>query len=309
MFWTNTKRIIKSGFVNFWRNGVVSLSSILVMIVALFMIGSTILMTAFLNATLLELQDKIDVNVYFVTTADETDILAFKTSLETLPEVARVEYVSKDEALEAFKERHQNDELTLQALNELGDNPLRAVLNIKAHNPSQYDGIAGFLEQEEVLSSETGVGIIDKVNYNDNKVVIERLTKMTNGIERIGFALTVVLILISILITFNTIRLAIYTSREEIAVMRLVGANNQYIRGPFLVEGTLYGIVAALITLALFYPLTDWLKGATSGFYGGIDLFNYYVNNFNQIFLIIMVSGMLLGSVSSFLAVKRYLKG
>jgi cell division transport system permease protein len=306
MFWINTKRILKSGFVNFWRNGIVSLSSILVMVVALFMIGGTLLLSVFLHAALKEIQDKVDINVYLRTDIVEADALKFKQSLETLPEVSSVSYVSKDQALEEFKRRHQNDELTLQALDELGDNPLRPMLNVKAKDPSQYGNIAKFLETQSPLSSSGG-SIVDKVNYNDNKAVIEKLTGIINGVQRLGFILTIVLIIISILITFNTIRLAIYTAREEISVMRLVGANNRYIRGPFIVEGILYGIISAVVTLGLFYPITLWIKNNTASFYNGIDLFQYYVGNFGQISAVILLSGIALGAIASFFAVRRYL--
>lgn len=306
MFWTNTKRIFKSGLVDFWRNGIVSLSSILVMVVALFMIGSTILLSAYFGATLRQIEDKIDINVYFHTEANEEDVLSFKKSLESLPEVVSVGYVSKDQALQEFKERHENDELTLQALNELSDNPLRPVLNVKAKDPSQYENIAKFLESKSLLT-ENGVNIVDKVNYNDNKLVIDKLTRIISGVQKLGVVATIFLIIISILITFNTIRLAIYTAREEISVMRLVGADNRYIRGPFIIEGMLYGVVSSVITVGMFYPITLWIKNNTASFYGGIDLFQYYVANFWQILSIILASGVALGAIASFFAVRRYL--
>jgi cell division transport system permease protein len=307
MFWTDTKRIFKSGLVNFWRSGLVSMSAILVMTVALSMIGATILMSAFLNSTLATIQDKIDINVYFNIDAAEKDILTLKSSLESLPEVKKIVYISKDQALEDFKKRNENDQLTLQALDELDNNPLRAVLNIKAKETTQYAGIANFLENSSALSAD-GVSIVDKINYNNNKVTIDRLSKIIAGVDKFGLLVTIALILISIFITLNTLRLVIYISREEISVMRLVGADNKYVRGPFIVQGVIYGIVAALLSTALFYPLTSWIKNSTSDFYGGIDLFQYYVTNFNQIFTVLLVSGITLGAVASFLAVRRYLR-
>lgn len=307
MFWTDIRRIIKSGFVNFWRSGLVSMSSILVLVVALLMIGSTILMSAFLSSTLATIQDKIDINIYFNVNAPEEEVLALKNSLELLPEIKSIEYVSRGQALEDFRKRNEDDSLTLAALDELDENPLRAVLNIKTKETSQYENVVSFLENGNALSVN-GTSIIDKINYNDNKVIIERLTKIINGVEKFGFLVTIILILVSIFITLNTIRLVIYISREEINVMKLVGADNKYIRGPFVVQGIIYGIVAALITTALFYPLTSWIKNSTSELYGGIDLLQYYVVNFNQIFAILLFSGIALGAVSSFLAVRRYLK-
>ena len=302
------KRILRWGVINFLRNGTVSFSSILVMVVALLMIGSTILLSVFLNTTLMNVEDKIDINVYFNIDAEEENILTLKNSLELLPEISSITYISKDLALEEFKERHKNDELTIQALKELEDNPLRARFNIKAVSPEYYDSIAQMLEGDTAISLQYGVGFIDKVNYRDNKLVIERMKKIIYGVEQGGIIITIVLILISILITFNTIRLAIYISKEEIGVMRLVGAGNMYIRGPFVVAGALYGVVAALVAIGLFYPITLSIKQHTEDLFGGIDLFRYYISNFNQIFLIILISGIALGAVSSYLAVRRYLK-
>jgi len=305
--WRDFKRIIKSGFINFWRNGFVSLASILVMTVTLFVLGTVLFVGAMLEASLDQIKDKVDINVYFITTADEGEILALKQSIEDLPEVASVEYVSRDEALLRFRQRHADDQLTLQALEELGENPLGANLNIKAKETSQYEGIAMFLQNESALLSG-GTSIVDKVNYFQNKVAIDKLTKIIDSSEKFGLGIMIILVVASVLITFNTIRLAIYTSRDEIGVMQLVGASDAYIRGPFVFEGIMYGIVSSFLTLLLFYPLTLWLGPITKSFFGNINIFHYFVNNFATIFLIIVVSGVTLGAVSSYLAVRKYLK-
>lgn len=307
MFWTNTKRVIKSGFANFWRNGFISLSSILVMIITLFVIGSIIFVGATLKSSLAQLKSKVDINVYFVTGAKEEDVLIIKQSIEKLAEVSSVEYISREEVLENFKKKHENDELTLQALTELGDNPLGATLNVKANDPSQYVSIAQFLKGDSAMSPD-GSSIIDNVNYYQNQTAIEKLTKIIQTADGLGLGITILLVLISIIITFNTIRLTIYVAREEISVMRLVGANNMYIRGPFVVAGMMYGLIAAILTLLIFYPVTFYLRRVTENFFTGINLFDYYVANFGEIFLIIVFSGMFIGAISSFLAVRRYLK-
>ena len=308
MLWTNTKRIIKSGFVSFWRNGVVSFAAILVMTMTLFVLGSILFVNATLDASLNQIRDKVDINVYFTTTAPENDILALKSSLETLPEVSDVDYVSREQALEQFKLRHENDQLTLQALEELGENPLGANLNIKAKETSQYEGIAEFLESENALSTVDDTPIIDKVNYLQNKTAIDKLSKIIDSSEKFGFVIILILVVASLIITFNTVRLAIYTSKDEISVMKLVGASNSYIRGPFVFEGVMYGIVASLVTLIMFYPLTVWLGPLTENFFSDLNLFDYYVDNFSKIFFIILGSGVLLGALSSYIAVWKYLK-
>lgn len=307
MLWTTLKRIIKAGFISFWRNGSVSLSAVFVMIIALSMIASTLLITAFLGTTLKDLQDKIDINIYIDTKASESAIKDLKKQLETLPEVKTVVYISREQVLENFRARHENDHRIIQALDEIGSNPLPATLSVKAREPSQYEGIANFLSNKSELSTGNTLSIVSKVNYEDNKDSIESLSKLIVGVKKLGSIITAIMIGISILITFNTIRLAIFIARDEIGVMRLVGGSNEYVRGPFVVEGILYGLVAAILTLVLFYPVTYWLKNTTQVFYGGVDLLHYFVANFVQIFLIIVFSGIALGAVSSYLAVRKYL--
>jgi len=307
MFWTSVKRIFRSGFVSFWRNGFVSVSAMLVMVITLSVIAGTIFLGAILNSSLQEIRNKVDVNVYFVQGAAESDIFALEKSLQALPEVQNVTYTSADQAAADFKAKHQNDQITLQAFDELGYNPLGASLNIKAKDPSQYEGIANFLNSASSASAN-GSSIIDKVNYYDNKAAIDSLSKLIDSANKLGFALTVFLVVISILITYNTIRLSIFMSKEEISVMRLVGASRSYIRGPFVVSGAMYGLFSAVITLVLFYPVTLWLGKVTSNFFIGLNIFDYYMSNFGEIFLVIVFSGIFIGAFSSYLAARKHLK-
>lgn len=306
MMWINFKRILRTGFVQFWRNGVVSLSAVLVMVITLFVIGSVIFSSALLKQSLVAIEEKVDINVYFVKTAAEEEVLAVKTSLEKLPEVDFIEYVSSDVALENFRERHKNDERTLEALSELDENPLGAVLNIKAKEPSQYEGVANFLEQN--YPAGAGTSIVERVNYFQNKQAIDRLGQIIDAGEKLGAIITFIFIIISILITLNTIRLAMFISKDEINVMKLVGASGNYITGPFIVTGAMYGIFSSILTLILFWPLTFWLGPTTERFFVATNIFDYYVSSFFQMFLIIVGSGIFIGAISSYLAIKRYLR-
>ncbi|MBP9749223.1 MAG: ABC transporter permease [Candidatus Pacebacteria bacterium] len=302
------RRIVKTGFVNFWRNGFVSTSSIVVMTITLFVLGSLFFLNALLDTSLGSLKEKVDINVYFALDASDEEVAKVRDSVAALPEVYEVELTTREQARDRFKERHANDELELQALEELPDNPFPASLAIRAVDPSQYTSISTFLTEDIATLSSDGSRIVSKVNYKDNKAAIERLRDIIRGVELFGLVLSSVLITSSIIIVFNTIRMAIYISREEIAVMRLVGASDMYIRGPFVIEGMMYGVIAAIIALVSFYPLVLWLGPSTQQFFGTINLFSYYTGNFGQIFLTIMGTGMFLGALSSFLAVKKYLR-
>jgi cell division transport system permease protein len=303
---TALKRIVRSGFVGFWRNGFVSLAAIFVMTITLITVGGVLLVGQLLNASLEQVRSKVDINVYMVTSAGEEDILTLKTSLESLPDVREVVYTSREQALTDFRDRHQNDELTIQALEELGENPLGASLSIRARATSQYENIATFLEEQRA-SENPQDPLIDRVNFFQNKAAIDKLTSIINAVDRSSVIAMVILIVATVMITFSTIRLAIYTTREEIGVMRLVGASNMFIRGPFMLQGVMYGIVSGVLSLLILYPVVLWLGPATEDFFL-LNIFNYYVNNFGYLFLITVGSGVVLGLISSTLAVARYLR-
>lgn len=307
MNWMVTKRMLIAGGKNFARGGAVSAATVLIMTVTLSIIASLIFLSALLSFTLATISEKVDVSVYFVTTAREADILAVKDQLEKLPQVASVAYTSADEALAAFRERHANDQLTLQALNELGGNPLDASLEVQAKDPSQYESIVSFLEASPVLSSG-GTSIVDRINYAQNKEIIDRLSLAIQATREIGFAIIVLFALASILIAFATVRLAIYTAKEEISVMRLVGASNIYIQGPFVVTGVITGVIAATTVLLLLWPAAWYAGMKTAGWFGGFDAAGYYADHFALIFSVLMLSGIVLGAVASVLAIRKYLK-
>ncbi|KKR42999.1 MAG: hypothetical protein UT78_C0010G0007 [Candidatus Nomurabacteria bacterium GW2011_GWF2_40_12] len=303
---TTFKRIIKGGFLNFKRSGIISWAAVLVVTITLSVITTIILLQAVLHFSLNQIKDKVDVTIYFTIGASEEKIMTLKSSLEKLPEVATVSYTSAEEALRIFRERHQSDYPTIQALDEIGDNPLGAYLNIKAKEVSQYEDIANFMKSDNSLTPG-GESIVDKVNYHQNKLVIDRLNNIIGGAQRLGFILTLLSVIITVIVTFNTIRLTIFIAKEEIGVMRLVGASKMHVRGPFMIEGVIYGVVATMITLVLFLPVTAWLGRSMTNFLG-INMYDYYLSSFFQIFAILLLSGIILGVISSWLAIRKYLK-
>lgn len=303
---TSLKRVIRAGFVGFWRNAFVSLSAIFVITITLTVVGAMMLLSQLMNVSLAQIKDKVDINVYMVTTADEAAIQELKTSLERMPEVREVIYTSREDALAEFRERHRNDDLTIQALEELDDNPLGASLSIRAKETSQYESIDAFLTERRSTESPDKP-LIDRINFNQNKVAIDNLTRIIETAEQGSFIAMIVLVLSSVLIAFNTIRLTIYTSREEIGVMRLVGASNMFIRGPFILQGVMYGLISGVLTLLIIYPTVLWLGPKTEAFFF-FNIFNYFVTNFGYLFFVLVGSGIVLGIVSSTLAIARYLR-
>ena len=311
--WITTKRITRYGIVGFVRNGFISLSAILMMTIMSFMLVNIMISNAAMTATLQDLTNKVDVTVYFKTNATDDQVQETRKSLEALPEVASVSYVSREQALADFRERHQNDQLTIQALDELGGNPLGASLEIRAKQTSQYESIAQYLEAQQDSQSAAGLAI-DKVNFYQNKTAIDRLTAIIDTSEKNGIAKTAFLAICALLIVLNTIRLAIYTARDEIGVMNLVGAGRWYVRGPFMIAGVLYGVVSSVVVLILLYPILLYrpvligLDPTTELLFGSFNSFEHYSGHFLLFFSVLMATGIALGALSSYLAVRRYLR-
>ena len=295
------KRMLHTAWLGFIRNSWLSVATILVMTLALFMLGGLMLTSVIANTVVKNLEDKIDISVYFFPDTPEDQITLVQNDIAALPDVKDITYISQDEALANFKERHKNEELIVSSLNELDKNPLEATLNIKAKDPSKLFLIADFLSSKKYSA-------VDKINYFENQTIITRLGRIVSGIKRAGAGVVIVLGFIAVLVAFNTIRLAIYTFREEVNIMRLVGASAWFIRGPFLMEGVLQGAIAALVTMGVLFPLVWFVSPRMSLFIPTIDLFSYFLRNNIEFFGLLLLSGILLGAVSSFIAVRRYLK-
>jgi cell division transport system permease protein len=317
MIFTTFKRITRTGFVNFWRNGFLSFSAIVMITLSLCAVGAIIFSGAFGKALIADVEDKVDINVYFSLSANENDILALQKEVKALPEVKETTYLSRDKALEAFKKKWEDNTLIMQGLEEIGENPFPASLNIKAKNPGQYGSISTFLQNKNPTDS-SGTPIISKINYQENKLIIDRLSRIIPAIRKSGSVVAIILILIAIIAVWNTIRLITFTARDEIAVMKLVGASNIYVRGPLVISGVMYGVIGAIITLLIMAGFAYWSDMAILKFAGVevasdfslvVNVFStYFTQNFTEIFAVIVGFGVLLGGLSSYVAARRYLK-
>lgn len=304
---TLLRRIMAAGLTGFYRNRTVSLSSILILTITLSIITAFYFFRAVFDYTLDQVKEKVDVRIYFTTDATEEQITGVKARLLGLPEVKSVSYISREQALEDFKNSHSGDQLTLQALDELGLNPFGASLSILARDPTQYEIIARELESSSQVLGETQ-SVVDKINYYQLKDSIEKLNLILGWVNTVGVWLSVIFIVMSCMIVYNTVRLAIFVFRDEIAVMKLVGASNMYIRGPFIVEAILYALVATIISLLIYWPATIWVTKKTVFFFEGMNFYSYYISHIGQITLLLLASGVLLTVISSLLAVRKYLK-
>ena len=306
MLYTQIKRVLYLGLLNVVRNSFVSFSVIFVMVVSLFIVGVSLLLGQVTNEVTEELRNKVDVTVYFVPETPQDQIFVFRDKLNELEQVREVIYVSRESALEEYRKRHENDPDILRGLDILEDNPFRARLSIRAHQSGQFESIARFLENEDILS-DNPTTVIDKIDYYQNREIIARLSSVIETISFFTRLVILLLVFISFLIVFNIVRIIIYLSREEITVMRLIGARDWYVRSPFLVSGAIYGLVGSVIATVLLYPVSYWLSPSVERFFGGQGLFAYYVSEFFLLILVLTAIGVAVGIVSSYLSTRRYL--
>jgi cell division transport system permease protein len=299
---TTLFRIIKYGFLGFWRNGWLSAATLSIVVIALLVFEGLLIFNVLTKNAVSSLENKIDISVYFKAATPEDEIIQAKKSLETLAEVKSVDYIPRDKALEIFKERHKDNPMITQSLEELQENPLLASLNIKAHNPKEYATIADNLEKTNFKAW------FEKVTYAQNAVVIERLGKIVDTAQKGGLILIILLAVVAVLVTFNTIRLAIYSNREEIGIMRLVGASNSFIRGPYAVEGVIYGLVAGILSVIIALPVIYFVSPYLKIFIPEINLWSYFLSNLFVFFGYQLLFGVGLGIISSSIAIRKYLR-
>lgn len=299
---TSFRRIIKSGWINFRRNSGLSVATVFIMILTLSLVTSLFLLQKSSQVLIQTLEGKMDIYVYFEKELSLEEIMEIKEEVSRLPEIKEIEYVSREEALQRFVERHRDNPVIMESLKELGKNPFLASLNIRAWDPAQYAAISSFLYNSPFKDW------ITKTDYHQKEPAIERLISITSGINRIGIIFSLILAVVAILIAFNGVRLAIYSSKEELETMRLVGASNWFIQGPFLIQGIIVGFFAALITFLIFGIGLFFLSPGLEFLLLGFSIFNYFINNLLIIFLIQLGVGMGLGVLSSWMAVRKYLR-
>ena len=300
----STKRLIKSGVTDFFRNiwisvAATSMVTITLLIIATMIILYTLAVLAIQNST-----DKIGVvTAYFNQQTTEREMTDVQAKVLLLPGVKSVEYTSKAAAKQRFQTIHQKHPALLETLNQFTDaeNPIPASLAIKADNLSDYPQIYN------TIKSDVYAPYFDSVR--DNQKVIDKLHRIIDFITKFGIILAIIFMIVTIMVTFNTIRLTIYNRREEVEIMRLVGATNWYIRWPFLIEGMMYGLFATILTSLIVLGLLSLLSGRIEQFLSISTLGRgLFVRLFWQIFEVNFVASIVLGIVASTIAMRRYLK-
>lgn len=300
-------RIIRTGIVNFFRNTSLAIAAMAVMVVTLTIILLSLVVNKTLSNEIQQITDKIDVSVYLSDNIKPVQVDELRAKLEALPNVKSTEYLSKSDALEAYKRENVENPELLQAINQT-DNPLPATIRVKPVDLDKVSQIQDFLNAREIKELQS-----EEASYSgDRKEAIDNISHAANTLQRIGIAGVVLFAIISVLIIFNTIQMAIFNRRDEISIMRLLGANTWFIRGPFVVESIVYGIVSGIISItlihALFVASSSTLQASSLGLLDISYAQKFFNDNFLLLFVMQLGIGMAIGAASSVIATRRYLK-
>jgi cell division transport system permease protein len=279
-----------------------SVATIFVMVLTISLVTSFFLLQGISNSLISSLEEKVDVSVYFKKDAPEEEITKIEDELLRIPEVKNIDYISRQQALDTFVEKHKDDAQMMESLKEIGENPFFASLNIKAWQANQYEAVSNFFE------NSTSKDILEKIDYFQRKPLIDKVFSISSFLKKFGIGAAIVLGILAVLVTFNTIKLAIFNHREEISVMRLVGASNWFIRGPFIVQGMISSLLSILITLVIFIPLSYFLSPKLTIIVPDFNLFAFLVSNFGTLLLLQILVGIGIGFFSSLIAIRRYLQ-
>lgn len=305
---TTLRRIFKSGIVNLGRNMSLAIAAIAVMVVTLTGVLMSVVVGAAFNNTITQLTDKIDISMYIADEAPQTTVDELVTKLKQRSDIKSAEFISKEEALETYR-GEQNGNQGLQEAISQTDNPLPASIHIKPLDPSNIQPIIDFLNNSANVKLQDVAGI----SYQgERKQAIDNITHATDVLRRIGIVTVIVFAVVSVLIIFNTIQMAIFNRRDELTIMRLLGASTSFIRGPFIVESMLYGVIAALISISLIHSLfllsSSTLQASSLGLLDIEYAATYFKEHFWVILLMELGVGILIGAASSIVATRRYLK-
>jgi cell division transport system permease protein len=303
-----TWRIIHTGIVNFMRNVTLAVAAMAVMVVTLTIVLFSLITNATFVNTINDITDKISVSAYLQDTTTEAQAKTLVKELEQRPEVKRVVYLSKQQALQSYISQNKNNPNLITAATEAG-NPIPATIQIYPRDLNEINSIKEVLVKPENKKLQSA----DSPSYNgDRKTAIDNITHATNVLRKIGVVSIIIFAIICALIIFNTIQMAIFNRRDEITIMRLLGASTSYIRGPFVVESAVYGILSAVISVLIvnsaFIASSNALQASSLGLLDINYANQYFDAHFWQLLTLQIAIGIVIGTVSSVIATHRYLK-
>lgn len=303
--WITFTRIIRYGLNNFSRNAWLSVAATVVMVITLSVILGAFTLRMIFADTISQIRQKIDVSIYLKDEVTDLQREQFISAIKTVPIVTSIDYITKDQAKEAYVQQNKAYYERLQALGELDSNPLPASLRVKTNDPNKLSLINDLINQDQYKALQGETASIS----GERKAAIDNIAKVSQFTEIVGLVASVFFVIISIMIIFNTIRMAIFNRRDEIEIMKLIGAEKSFIRGPFIVEAALYGFLAAIVSIIIMYFGLLAAGPALANYEIEINpTITFFTTWPILIVLVQIVVGIAIGILSSLLAMRRYLK-
>lgn len=296
-------RIIKFSFQDIARNIWLTIVTVTILLLALFSINTLLSVRIISDNAVVAVRDKINISLFIKADTPESEIMALKAKISNSDKVKSINYISQQSALEVFREKYKNNQSVLNALKELGRNPLSPSLTII---PNDFVTSGLLINELKMIDSP----IIESRDFSDNTVILEKINSITKRINEVGLFIIIIFILTSLLVVYNAIRVAIYTHRQEIEIMRLVGASNFFIYMPYVVSAFVYTLVSILIVISIFYPFLSLLQPYLEVFFMGynVNILSYFVDNFALIFGAQFGIVLFINVVATLFAVRKYAK-
>lgn len=296
-------RIIKFSFQSIWRNLWLSFVTLTIFVLTLITVNAVLFLNMTASAAIASVQDQVQVAVYFNPGTSDGIEQSVREYVLGLPQVRTIEVITADQALASFRDRHAADPSVLAALDEVGENPFGDALLVSAYSPEDFAFILEAIQRPEY------VGSIKETDYTDYQDVITGLSAFVSRIRWGGLGLAAFFTLISVLIIFNSIRIAVYVHRDEIAIMKLVGAHDWFVRAPFLLESVLLSLFATAIvgagvlvsSRAFDAPLAKYLEV-------DVGIWEYFSENAAAVFGAEFIALAILGLLTTFVAMRRHLR-
>ncbi|HSX30766.1 MAG TPA: permease-like cell division protein FtsX [Candidatus Saccharimonadales bacterium] len=301
-------RIVRTGMVNFVRNLWLAIAAMAIMIITLTIILFSVIANATFGHTVDQIANQIDVSVFLQDTVTDAQAQQLASVIRKQGDVKRVEYLNKQQAQAAFIAQNGGNQSLQTAVIEAG-NPIPATIHVYPRSLNDIGSIKNFLTKSQYQKLQTS----DSPSYKgDRKKAIDNITHATNILRRAGIAAVIIFAFISVLIIFNTIQMAVFNRRDELQIMRLLGASTSFIRGPFVVESIIYGVLSAVVSIllinAVFITASSSLQATSFGLLDISYSQSFFEAHYWLLLIIQLALGILIGAASSIIATRRYLK-
>jgi len=300
----NAGYFVKEAGTSFKRNWVMSIGGIVTIFLSLLLIGVSLLIGNAANSLITGTESKVTIEIFLADSAKQTDVEGLQRKLETNSLIKSVDYISKDQALQIFKQQMKQSP---DVINNLEGNPLPASLKIELHNTHDVNTVVSTIKATPEFKKVCDRPDNPASSLRYGQDIVQRLFNFTRVIRVVGVVFIVMLAVVSLIFINNTIRMAIYARRNELSIMRLVGASNWFIRMPFIFEGMIQAIIGALLAIGVimmiqFIALPKIQSTLRFMSFGISNSFIWLIS------LILLAGGVIIGGLGSWLAMRRYLK-